>query len=482
MRKSLYYVFSIMVLPLLLVSCDKADISQGEDGERTDTLKMSQLVIPLTFDKFLDKSDVVICDKDTSAILVRNAYLQKTNNNDIIDSLTFIAAWLAEKEHPFYRRILRTEIVDGGDLTKMYLGPADVSECLPAGTYDLSTELYYNKKERPRTNDGSFNELYYIDNETNVYHPISVWTRGGDGENAGDYLPCNYDSLGDYSLVEDMVADNFSFNPKLTTKLIRRKLYLNSDTTHQKIGFERIEVAIEAGLNFKLDIGTEHKQVKLFGIIPYYTMLEYPYMKEFESSLSVDLKTDFKAVLQMTFAKEKADDVHLGSLKAVDYIFMIGPVPVLISCNPEIVFGYNYRVGASAGLVATGKIDTGIKAGARYKGSWEPVWDSHFDKDLTFGFQLDGELYNLMGIFLKVPVYIDHLAGPYIKAGPCFETKINGQASIGDEEHNGITGSSDFLLRGEFGAEIKFLKWSLADWKTYFDFLKVNLVKYPSSK
>lgn len=226
---------------ILAPSCGKDDPEQPEK-EYT----MEDIVLPMTFDRFLDKNDVVIENTDTSSILVSKVFLDEVVKKEIVPDLSYLAVWLKPNQCPFYRLVTGFEDLGDGRL-RLEVEPADVSCCIPDGEYTFNTDIYRNEAETPRINGAGspINSDYYFDPLNREYHPVAIFmdSAGQTPLDENDKYEINFESLPG-PLLEDYFSqleeagnpDNWTINPSLTISFATKDKYFGKEESSAKTG------------------------------------------------------------------------------------------------------------------------------------------------------------------------------------------------------------------------------------------------------
>lgn len=477
--------FAIVLSP----SCSKDDDPEEPEKE----YKMEDIVLPMTFDKFLSNEDVVIENSDTSSILVSKAFLDQVVKKEIIPDLSYLAVWLKPNQYPFYRLVTGAEDLGDGRV-RLATEPADVSCCLPEGEFTLNTDIYRNEAEKPRMNgSGSpINSDYYFDPINREYHPVAIFldSTGQTPLDNNDSYEINFESLPS-PLIEEYFKqledsgnpDNWTINPSLSVSFATKDKYLGKEEDKSKIGLENAVLKATAGFRLTLDVGVHMKKKKI-GIIPIYYPV--PYIQEFAASGSYGFNAEYNAISEMRGTKKFGDDYVLFKVKAINSVFMLGPVPLLVSADPEFIFRCKGEMSGGIGVRSIGKMEISREQGIRYKGGkWSPIENKKpFTRDIHTGFNLNGQLSGQLGMFLKIPVKLDKLAGPFLSVGGQVEAKAEGIIMFEVPKKSefpsvDFKAAIDMWVGAEFGAELEFMKWKLTSPKIQFKILQENLLTWP---
>lgn len=480
---------AMISLAATMSSCKKDDDTGSSEEHYTS---MNDIVIGMTFDTFLTPDDVAIENDDTTSILVSKPYLESLGQ-EIIEQITYIAVWLAPTDYPFYRQVMKSEDADEGHL-RLTVTRADVSCCLPEGRYNLSTEIYNNGAEDPRIPrmGGAVRQInsdFYYDPYEDEYHPVAVFPdkRSCAGVGDGDIYEVNYFNLPS-PMVEDIVQQNWSINPSLNIKFDTKNKFFGGDEgdddSNFKVGLEYAKLEASAGVRLTLDVGVRMEEKDLWIVTIYYPC---PYLEEFAAAFNAEFKAEYQLIAEFYAYKSDDKDYPIFKCSAINSVFMIGPIPVLIDCEPEFIFRYEYDVMGGIGIANTGKIEVGCEKGRRYyNGKWSNIDNSKpLTSEFKTGFDLNGRFEGNLGLYLKIPLKIDKLVGPYLMVGSRIEAEANGQVMLEIPRKEGDPLSKDFHLSvdwwagAQVGAEIKFMDWKIGTPAVEFQLFKKNLFLWP---
>lgn len=482
---------ALMICAVVLISSCKKDDPEQPEKEYT----MEDIIVPLTWDRFLKADDVIIEKNDTSSLLISTQFLNEVVKKEIVPGLSYLAIWLKPDQYPFYRLVVG--IGDEGDRQRLTVEPADVSCCIPDGEHSFNTDLYRNVMEEPRIvgSGGPINSDYYFDPVNRDYHPVAVFfdSTGQMPLDENDEVEINFKSLPS-PLVEDYFSqfdsyvdpDNWTINPSLTISFTTKDKYFGKEDSSAKNGLKRAAVKATAGFKLTVDVGVQMKKKKI-GFVPIY--YPDPYVKEFAVSGNYGFSADYEAISQMRGEKKFGDDYPLFKTSGINTVFMLGPIPLLISADPEFIFRCKGSVTGGIGVSNIGKMEANREQGIQYKGGkWKPIDNKKpFKAEMKTGFNVNGTLSGQLGIFLKVPLKIDKLAGPYLAVGGQIEAKADGSVFFEIPRKSewptvDFKATIDMWAGAEFGAEIKFMKWKLTSPKVEFKLLQENLLTWPEKK
>ena len=180
--------------------------------------------------------------------------------------------------------------------------------------------------------------------------------------------------------------------------------------------------------------------------------------------------------------------INLAKFKGYSFTFWVGPVPVIIQCNPSMYLKFTAEVEGNARIGFKYDYDNEFCAGACYEDGkdWKNL--SYFKENKNeFTFvrpELNFQAKAGIGFFLGVDVMIYGVAGPTLAVGPSLESKASMTISPWAKEESQkfvLSASVDLKVQAEVGAKLEVLGYELAEWKTAFDLAGPwNIWKYPS--
>lgn len=486
--KRAFIAAALLPLAVAFSSCNK---EKEEKGDKQYT--MQDIVMSMTFDTFLKEDDVVIENEDTTSLLVSKEYMETVVKKEIVNEITYLAIWLKPGEYPFYRQVQDSQ--DAGDgRIRLLVIPADVSCCLPEGSYHLNTDVYRNEDEKPRLGgagpNGTINSDYYYNPYYDEYHPVAIFSdhTGMTSVGAGESAEVNFANQSS-PMVEDWETTKWTINPSLNIQWETKDKYFGGGSDEDdeepfKIGLAYANLEASAGVRLTLDVGVKWNSKKVWFVTIWYPT---PCLDEFAAAFNASFEAEYKAVVELNLTHEDEHDYTLFKCSAINAVFMIGPVPVLIDCEPEFIFRYEYSIGGGVGFANEGKISVGVEKGRQYKdGRWNNIENSKpFEAEFRNGIDIHGEFEGQLGLYLKIPLKIDKLVGPYLLVGTRLEAEAKGEYmvevpySVKPDTHADFEASLDWWAGAEVGAEIKFMNWKIGSAAVEFQLFKKNLFMWP---
>ena len=478
--KSLFqFNLFIMLFSATLLSCSDDD-TLNNGGEEKTTYDSAQVIV-LSHDKFLNSADVLVSN-DTSYITVSKPYL-KVIGKEMPDS-SFVVVWRANNELPFVRQILSSSDT-GNNRLKVNLGPAEFSQVIPPGEYNLTTDLYTNPNEKARTNDGGINGNYYrevVTGDSIVYHPVAIIPDKREVTNDDNmHMASSIDSI-PFTMVEDLQKTNFNFDATLLhASLNIYDLYLPfGEDSLIRVGFANLAGEINLGMRMKLETGVDWKRKWLI-------WYPSPYLDEFRSSIygKFGVSYDFRIGVGYT-GDLTLPPYTLMEFTSYNTVFWLGPVPVYIKTTPSLVVEFLGSFKAGVFYKCEGSYAYNYELGCAYKryGGWSKFSSSGTESESSQSGCINGELYAELGLFMKADAKVFGCAGPTLRIGPSLQLNASGELDydriLNNDYKPDVEAELNFLLGAFVGAELSVAGWTLTSWEYRFNIFEYNLWKYPS--
>lgn len=476
MKKQFTSALSVVAMTTLAVSCQNDDFVENDlapvapSNSSTIVDDEPEAGCPttvLSFEDFLHEGDVAIYNADSTILLVDELYVNTKGKK--LDDGRPIVVWRDKHELPFPAIITSTEAFGSGKI-KVNVKHADIGDVLPGGSYELSSDLYVNPNEAPRTNDGGINDLYYMEQRgsTNIYHPVAVIPAEENKTNAaqGRCLLTLADELGPV-MIEDLAATNFDFDKTLIAVNLHRsdlgyKKEWEEKHTNLFVGFKDINLDCAVGFGMKLDTKVETSWWPPF--------IKGVKVNEFNVYERADFSMDYDFCLQgeYTFGPDEPKTIDLCKLGSYTSVFMVGVVPVAVTADAKVVFQNLFEGSVNGTIGYRGGIEYHQKCGAQYKNN---NWSRLKGDDAP---TISGQPYaqgaieakDVAGVYVQLETKLYGVAGPVLSMGPSITVDGNVSASIqkGDEAWDGMFEAgiaANFNLGATAGLEVKIAKWKL---------------------
>lgn len=428
-------------------------------------------VYPLLYTNFQNAHDVEITAADTSSMVVKSALLDAMQVE--LEPGNVISVWTAPEDIPFMRRIEAIS-KEGGNL-RLHTRNVGLDEVLKEAHLEFDSQVYTNADELPRLADGTINDRFYLSEHDGVYHPTALWyhtqqedarlrgrmlTRGAADE---EVLALGYDRERTL-IVEDMGQTRGSLdlgvNFKAEVSNMTRPIVVAEDTI-ASIGLQKAKFAFNGGLHARLDCSFWNG-IERFEVGPYYSI-------EGNLKAGISMKSDL-------FDLKK--EYTIAECQGFTSCFWVGPVPVVVSFTPSLVFNAELSGSAKGAIGAEVSFKGSHHTYACYERNdgWyldEGGEDFHYDVKPYAGGSLGVEFQT--GLYAKAAVSLYGVAGPTVSAGPYF--KAAAEASV-DYVKGDIAAkvSASVGLGGKVGAKLSIWRWSLAKWEMPFNLLEKEIL------
>lgn len=449
----------------------------------------------LTFENFINDNDVIILNADTTMLSVSKAYADKMGITSFVNHPMGI--WHKMEQLPYIRKATAQKL--DGDRYILTVKPATVAEIVGDKNVTLSTSLYVNANAENVATRAAGDGLpeyaaKFVDAE-NVIHPAVIHLTDPYGYDKDWNLPDEQPSA-----VQTRAASSGEYQYYRAEDLAtvtrwgdrKRILSLNSSLNFN----HKFECGPESGdsitLNGKIPVDFELDYfITLNGGVHWKVVVPVPYVEKFEAG--IDGKFGFHPECYVGFSKKVGlpkdlQKINLAKFKGYTFTFWVGPVPVIIECNPNMYLKFTAEVEGNARIGFKYDYENEFRAGTRYEDGkgWKDL--SYFKENKNeFTFvrpELNFQAKAGVGFFLGVDVKIYGVAGPTLAVGPSLESKASMTISPWAEQESDkflLKGSVDLKVQAEVGAKLEVLGYELAEWKTAFDLAGPwNIWKYPS--
>ena len=477
---------------ITLTSCqDDAldDCSNNNNGNVPQGAQTALLeAYGLTYENFVTENDVQILNADTTEISVNKALAEKLGIESFVNHPMGI--WDKKSHLPYARRATAEKLV--GDRFILTVTPATVAEILGNKKVTLNTSIYVNKDaEGGQTRAGISMPQYaakYMD-ENDVLHPATIMLTDAYGYDDlyhdSDAQPvAGTRSTGEFQYYEadDLAKEGSRASVRRNILSIHKNLKINKEL---KGGGSTATFDFQAPTDFELNYF-----LTLDGGVKWKILIPSPYVKKFETGL--DGSFSFKPELNLTFKnkmelpKDKSK-FDLVSFNGYTFTFWIGPVPICISCNPNLYLRLDGSINSEAHMGVKYEYENTFRGGVRYNadGGWSLIKEFNEKKNELTPTWPEGKVTAKAGIglYLGVEVLLYNCAGPRVAVGPQLSANAEGQFKFNPTAgfKADFKASVDMAVRAEAGVKLKVLGYELADWSKNFEIAGPwTLFKYPS--
>ncbi|MBO7578609.1 MAG: hypothetical protein J6T43_06465 [Prevotella sp.] len=479
MVKSVFMsIMTAVLFTFAFTACSDDLEGNGADGSPASASAGSSALeaYGLTFETFDNENDVQILNADTTEISVSKAYADKLGITSFVNHPMGI--WHKMSQLPYIRKAKAEKLV--GDRYILTVEPATVAEIIGDKKVNLQTDIYVNSDaESIQTRAAGCNipgyAAKYIDTN-NVIHPAVVHLTDPYGYkedyHTGDEQPEATETRaaqsGEYKYMtaEELLGETrWSISKRLLgvdTEVKRNFKFAAKDSK------DSVQVNFKAGVNFELNYFlTLEGGLKWSGILP------EPYVEKFETGVDGSFGLD----ASVEFAFEKKLDLgdklkfELAKFNGYSFTFWVGPVPILISIDPNIFMKFD---GSISGKVSTGfKYEYGneFMGGARYTDGrgWEGMgyFRETANKFSIIPPRVAFKYTCGMGIFLGADITIYKCAGPELAIGPHLGGELNAtfkpiEAQTAEDLVD-LNGKIMLNIDAELGAKLTLLGYKLAE-------------------
>ena len=458
-----YYVLIALIASSLFFSCKKESVPTIETPEEPET---TQYYV-FSHDTFYDDDDVQIISADTTEISVSKEYINKLGyklNASEAEPIP-VTIWTRINTAPFVRNIIATE--DDGDRMILTTKPGDIGDVFGNAEINLDTKIYIDHSQPEAvTRSGMLVEnwdRYTADDGT--VHPAVIILEHKAEDDELPVTPQNPTRAGEkvYFTPEDIERSNGSATFGIIDKhWDLGEFSITSPDEIFKVYAEDTSFGVNSNLRLTIDIGwfkISRFQCSLYGNL----------------SLNTTTGIEVKGTLA-GFEKEE----ELAKFNCFTTVFMVGLVPVAVTCDAGLQFV------AEGSIAATGKFETEYEMNAPYEvgvlyesgRSWRSIYDTNMTKKCNnFTVSLEGSAEAMAGLEAFAELKLYGAAGPKITFGPHVEAGIYASRELSTEEGDQLKFSTNgrLSLGGEYGVEVKILKWELAAWKHEYSVCGVDL-------
>ena len=478
---------------VVFTSCsdDLNEIGNGNNSQQPEGAQTALLeAYGLTFENFITEGDVTILDADTTQISVSKAYAEKMGIESFVGHPMGI--WHKVEQLPYIRKATAEKLV--GDRYILTVVPATVAEIIGDKKVTLNTGIYVNPDAdggSATRADGSAMPAYaakYMD-ENDVLHPAVIhmtdpydYEKGYHTDDDQPIAQTRADGSYQYITADELAAEGTRASAH------RRILAFNSNLEMDKNfdctgNGDSINVRASLPIDFELNYF-----ITLDGGVKWHFIIPEPYVEKFEAG--VDGKFAFTPEFKIGFKKEwKLDEDKwkktLIDFSSYSFTFWVGPVPVVIKCDPGLYIKLDGKVSGAVSVGFKYEYENNFKAGVRYTdgNGWEGIKEfNEVKNDFTFikpEVEVHGEAG--VGLYFGVDVMIYGVAGPEVSVGPRIGGEFNVAVKPFEEEMFDFDAEVKVTVNAVAGAKLKVLGYELAEWSHTFPlFGPWTIWKYPS--
>ena len=474
---------------MTFTSCQDDTIDNGKSAQPAPEGAQKALLeaYGLTFENFVTSNDVQILNADTTEISVNKALAEKLSITSFVNHPMGI--WDAKNHLPYARKATAERL--SGDRYILTVQPATVAEILGNKKVTLNTSIYVNQNvTNNQTRAGIAMPSYaarFID-DNDVIHPAVILCTDPYG-----YDKTYHDSDAKPKSGTRAASDFQYYDAEtLASEGSRASVCRNILSIHEDLKFNKELKSGGSTATFDFKAPTDFELnyfLTIDGGVKWNVIIPCPYVKSFETGL--DGSFSFKPELNLTFEnkmelpKDKSK-FDLISFNGYTFTFWIGPVPICISCNPNLYLRLDGSIESEAHMGIKYEYENSFRGGVHYDadGGWGLIREFTEKKNELTPTWPEGKFSATAGIglYLGVEVLLYNCTGPKVAVGPQLSAKAEGEFKADlDGIDADFKASVDMAAKAEAGVKLKVLGYELADWSESFDIVGPwNLFKYPS--
>ena len=446
-----FVFYTGLTLAFLFTAC-----SDDNDRIYEPPVSFSDKPIVLSYDTYIEDTDVQILNNDTTQISVSRNYLNaigadfEARNADTIP----VAIWRTIDTAPFVRNVVAFQ--EQGDRLILTSVPGDIADVLPNCDVNLDSKIYVDFSQNSRTTyayTSGDNYSRYIDSE-GVIHPTVIILEKG--ETQDDTTESRGEAGNVYYTAEELAKSNASFDIINENKeLGLHRLEFTNGTIYIRNTY------LKAKTGLKVTLQTEMFKLEKFECGIY-------------GDLALNMTAGFEAGEKITMEGEK-DIVSFNSYTSV---YWVDSVPVAITCDAGMKLKGEATLSEEYWLRADIDFSASYNAGVEYSGNWSNYNTADCDASATNLSVVErffkGYATVETGAHLFVDVSLYGYAGAYLTVGAtvltdCAMGFIGGTTDVVEK----TTGS--IQVGGELSAELKEEKWQIAPWSVDYTVWEADL-------
>ena len=459
------YALIALLASSIFVSCQKEDTPVVNPNEPEATK-----YYVFSYDTFDNDDDVQIISADTTTISISKDYMRAMGYqiNASEETPVPITIWKAINTAPFIRNVISTE--DDGDRVILTTKPGDLGDVLGDTELVLDTKIYVDHSQpQAMTRSGKLVDNYnrYTDADGVVHPAIIILDEEGNCNDtlpAGATVPTRGGKI--YYTPEDIERSNATFGI-INQKWNFGEFSITSPEPEEAltIGIEESNMSVTS--NLRVNLSTRWFSLDRFECVVYGDL-------DFETTASIEARAKFKGL---------DEEEELAKFNCFTAVFWVGVLPVSISCNAGLQFVAEASISASAKLSATYASHTDYELGVLYNNDkWHSVYNANTTSGWTdYGIEIEkvsAEAVVGLEVFADLKLY--ECAGPKITFGPHIAADLSASRELVNDTVNLAT-SASMYLGGEYGVEMKILKWKLAAWQHEYTICEQELWDYDIS-
>ncbi len=502
MRKNIFLVKSVLMsiaaaVTISFTSC--SDDEKFESLQPTPEIEQegsgdSEYFQPygLTWHNFEEGEEPIqILNADTTEIAVSKKLADRLGIASFVNHP--LGIWQDPAQLPYARKAYEEQLV--GDRYILKVTSATVAELIGQNQAQLNTTIHVNEDENSVKTRAAADNIpeyaaKYVD-EGGTIHPSIVHLTDPYGYDKDYHLPgepaivsqTRAAASGEYEYMtpEELVGGNTRWSSS-------RRIISAHNTIKFDHDFE-IDEASHDTLNFNAEIPIDFDLNYFITLNGGFSFRKGIYVKKFEAGLNGNFA--FKPEAYLAFTKkfdiisEKNQRKTLAEFSLYSFTFMVGPIPVVITCRPALFLKLKAGVEGSVRVGFRYEYANNFKGGIRYEDGrgWSTIKEfnevaNEFEwvkPEAVFSAEASA------GFYLGVDVRIYDVAGPEAGVGPRLDLGAKMTVAPFADKKLDLEAEAKVSIDAFVGAKIKILGWELAEWSTDINLAGPwTLAKYPN--
>ncbi len=423
----------------------------------------------LTFHNFITKSDVTILNADTTEISVSKALAEKLGITTFVNHPMGI--WDSQNHLPYSRKATAEKLV--GDRYILTVVPATLAELIGEKNVTLNTAGYFNPNvTESRTRAGVTTPAYaakYID-DNDIIHPATVYMTDEYGYEKDYYtdedeMKAGTRSDGNFQFITgEQLANGTRFSTSRNILSFHNKMESVIKVPCGKSGGDDAKITVKAPIDFDLNY--------FITLNTGFSLRKFFYVDKFETGLdgkfAIAPEVRFEMHKQWELPRDKFT-YKMASFHGYTFTFMIGVVPVVVKCNPNMYARIDGKVTADFNAGFKYEYASTFKGGLSYTQDhgWNIIKELKQEKnDFTF-YKPTAEVHAEAGVsfYVGVDVMLYGVAGPSASVGPRLAAEADLKASASTNSASlDLKAKASMTMNAEVGAKLQVLGYSIAEY------------------
>lgn len=460
--KTKVLLISLFIGLLSVVSCTKNPFEENKE-KQTEPFAM-------VYEDFILPDDIKILTDDTTKISVSTAYLDKMLITDLEGRTTTI--WRTIGTVPFVRKIQSAQVEN--DRVILTTAKAEFSDMFENLDAQLSTDIYINNDYKPvkvtRSGTGAIVDDYsgkYTD-ENGVIHPAVVIFEPVAEPSISNELITKTGGEKNYFTAEEILSSNFEFNI----------INVNSNFKFDHKFPQREEDDDSPQIHLMGKVGVSARLSAYFNV-----KIGFFRLKKFEAGIEGSAGLSAKVGLGVKGKYSKEWENTIANFGKTTVVCWLGPIPVPFTVESRIKQKASGEATATAQILTSANFNTSFETGVKYEsGDWRSVgYGSRSSSSFSFdGAEGSAELEASCGVYFETGLFLCGSAGPTLAFGPSIDALAGVTANLNPVEQKFSVEAEYGAYAGlgaEIGAKVKILGYTLGQWNTTVNLLRVTLLR-----